>query len=114
MGERIEKTGKMKETTERKGPRVKMRGTTVKMGTTGKMKGITEKMKGTIERMRLGRRDPQVKLSARRGLQVKMNVITGRIGKIERIGKIGKMKETTERKGPRVKMRGTTVKMKET
>merc|ERR1711974_503895 len=107
--------GKMKETTERKGPRVKMRGTTVKMKeTTGKMKGITEKMKGTIERMRLGRRDPQVKLSARRGLQVKMNVITGRIGKIERIEKTGKMKETTERKGPRVKMRGTTVKMKET
>merc|ERR1711974_50938 len=102
--------GKMKETTERKGPRVKMRGTTVKMKeTTGKMKGITEKMKGTIERMRLGRRDPQVKMSARRGLQVKMNVITGRIGKIERIGRIeriektGKMKETTERKGPRVK-----------
>merc|ERR1712200_335306 len=99
--ERIGKTGRMREITERRGPPVKMKGiivktkgTTAKMKeTTVKMKETTVKMKGIIERMRLGRKGPPVK----------MKETTGRTKET-----IGRMKETTENIGKTERMRGIT------
>merc|ERR1712157_434087 len=94
MRERIEKTGRMREITGRRGPPVKMK------ETTGKTKGTTERIGKTERIERIGKTERIEK--------------TGKIGKTERIEKTGRMREITGRRGPPVKMKETTGKMKGT
>merc|ERR1712178_427214 len=124
MGER---TGRMREITGRRGPPVKMKetigktkGTTKRIGKTGKIERI-EKTGRTREIT--GRRGPPVKMkettvktkgtTERIGKTEKIEK-TGKIGKTEKIERTGRMREITGRRGPPVKMKETTGKMKGT